>query len=407
MLLAAAGCGKRGDPLPPLRPLPGRVEDLSVRRSATRLEVSFTVPAANADGTTPPAVDRIDLYARTIPAGYPAPTATQLMADPSNVVTRLQVRPAEAVQAAPPTAAAAPAVAPRRPGEAVLLVDPMIAGMGGPITPTVAAAPAAPTSAATSPAAIPPVPSASSPPAAAAGSAPVPPAPAALPAVATRYYVAIGVTGTGRGRSGPASPVVAVALGELPAAPAGVSATHDETRIILSWQPAGSGQLFRVFRTGATFDAASAEALTPAPIAETRFEMPVEFGRQSCFSIQALQVASAVQAEGVPSPPQCLLPTDSYPPPAPGGLRAIQEPDGITLLWTAVTAADLAGYIVIRGEATAQTLQPITGSPVTATTYRDTTAQPGMTYAYAVYAVDRASPPNVSAASERQVLTVR
>jgi hypothetical protein len=201
--------------------------------------------------------------------------------------------------------------------------------------------------------------------------------------------------------------VVAVALGELPAAPAGVSATHDETRIILSWQPAGSGQQFRVFRTGATFDAASAEALTPAPIAETQFEMPVEFGRQSCFSIQALQVTSTVQAEGVPSPPQCLLPTDSYPPPAPGGLQAIQEPGGVTLLWTAVTAGDLAGYIVVRGEATAQTLQPITGSPVTATTYRDTTAQPGLTYAYAVYAVDRATPPNASAASERQVLTVR
>jgi hypothetical protein len=44
---------------------------------------------------------------------------------------------------------------------------------------------------------------------------------------------------------------------------------------------------------------------------------------------------------------------------------------------------------------------------MTATTYRDTTAQAGFTYAYAVYAVDRASPPNVSPLSDRQVVTVR
>ena len=115
----------------------------------------------------------------------------------------------------------------------------------------------------------------------------------------------------------------------------------------------------------------------------------------------------AVVAEGVPSPIQCLQPTDTYPPPVPAGLQAIQEAGGVTLIWTGVTAVDLAGYVVVRGDPASQTLQPLTPQPVTATTYRDTTAQPGASYAYAVYAVDRATPPNASAPSDRQVLTVR
>ena len=48
--LAATACGKRGDPQPPLRPIPGRVADLSAHRVDDRVELRFTVPAANLDG---------------------------------------------------------------------------------------------------------------------------------------------------------------------------------------------------------------------------------------------------------------------------------------------------------------------------------------------------------------------
>lgn len=51
----------------------------------------------------------------------------------------------------------------------------------------------------------------------------------------------------------------------------------------------------------------------------------------------------------------------------------------------------------VEGEA----LKPITESPVTETTYRDTTAQAGVVYIYAVVAVDRATPANASPESNR------
>jgi hypothetical protein len=223
----------------------------------------------------------------------------------------------------------------------------------------------------------------------------------------TRYYTVVGVAGGGRGRFGQTSEVVAVPLEALPSPPAGVSVTHDETRIQLSWQPAAEGQQFRVLRSAETLDAATAVALTPSPTSATTFELPVEFGKQVCFSVQPLLVSGGAVIEGAPSPVQCLVPTDTYPPPVPAGLQAIQEPGGVTLLWSAVTAADLAGYVVLRGGPDGTNLQPLVTTPTAATTYQDATVQPGMTYTYAVYAVDRSAPPNASQPSAPQVVTAR
>ena len=61
----------------------------------------------------------------------------------------------------------------------------------------------------------------------------------------------------------------------------------------------------------------------------------------------------------------------------------------------------------IRGGQDAATLQPLFTAPLAATTYKDTTAQAGMSYTYAIYALDRSVPPNASQPSERQTVTVR
>jgi len=77
------------------------------------------------------------------------------------------------------------------------------------------------------------------------------------------------------------------------------------------------------------------------------------------------------------------------------------------LIWDANTEPDLAGYIVLRGEAPGDTLQAITKEPVTSTRYRDESVRPGTRYVYAVVAVDRAVPQNVSAPSDRVEETAR
>jgi hypothetical protein len=103
----------------------------------------------------------------------------------------------------------------------------------------------------------------------------------------------------------------------------------------------------------------------------------------------------------------CLTPIDRYAPAPPSGFQAVQEGAGVVLSWAAVTASDLAGYVVLRGEATADNLQPLMRTPIKETTYRDTAVKAGVTYVYAVYAEDVATPPNVSQLSQRQSVTVR
>ena len=51
--------------------------------------------------------------------------------------------------------------------------------------------------------------------------------------------------------------------------------------------------------------------------------------------------------------------------------------------------------------------RPITPTPIRETTYRDTTVTPGVRYVYAIVAVDRATPPNMSPQSTRVEETAR
>jgi len=70
----------------------------------------------------------------------------------------------------------------------------------------------------------------------------------------------------------------------------------------------------------------------------------------------------------------------------------------INLIWDANAEADLGGYVVLRGEAPGDRLQPLTPAPIKETRYADRTARPGVRYVYQVVAVDttgnRSAPSN-------------
>ena len=61
LVVTAIACGKKGDPLPPLRPIPGRIADLAATRSGERVELRFTIPYETLDRTPPSAIDRIEI----------------------------------------------------------------------------------------------------------------------------------------------------------------------------------------------------------------------------------------------------------------------------------------------------------------------------------------------------------
>jgi hypothetical protein len=81
------------------------------------------------------------------------------------------------------------------------------------------------------------------------------------------------------------------------------------------------------------------------------------------------------------------------------GLAAVASTAVINLIWDANSEPDLAGYIVLRGEAPDGRLQPLMTEPFKETRYTDRTARPGVRYAYVIVAVDKTG--NRSAPSNR------
>ncbi|HYT73680.1 MAG TPA: fibronectin type III domain-containing protein, partial [Vicinamibacterales bacterium] len=114
---------------------------------------------------------------------------------------------------------------------------------------------------------------------------------------------------------------------------------------------------------------------------------------------RAVATVGTAIIEGDPSDPMCVTPKDTFPPAPPKGLTAVGGPGAINLIWDANAEPDLGGYLVLRGDAPGDTLQPLTPQPIRETRYTDSSVKPGVGYVYAVIAVDKAG--NKSAASNR------
>ena len=342
-VLAAVACGKKGDPRAPLRPVPAAVSAFNAERSGSTVTIRYLIPSQNQDGSTPAAAERIGLYALTLAASAPAPSVEQVVTA-ANVVNEVAVR-RDADPVAPPDA-------PKTgPGDSVAYTDTVsIPADGGPFV---------------------------------------------------RYYAATGWAGRRRGL---VSPLLAVPLGTGPTAPAAVTIKYDEKSLTLSWQASGASQRFVVDRVSSL---TQSSRLTQEALAATEFVVPVQLGTEQCFVVRTVEVVGAVSLIGDPTAPSCVTPVDTFPPAPPSELRGSPGDSGIELTWTAPASADVAGYVILRGEGASDTLQRLTTAPVTATQYRDETVKSGVTYTYAVLAIDRATPPNESRPSNRDTVTAR
>ena len=75
-LLVLVGCGKKGPPLPPLLKVPVAPPDLVASRRGDVVDLQFTVPTTNTDGTRPANIERVDIYALTMAPGAPPEALT-------------------------------------------------------------------------------------------------------------------------------------------------------------------------------------------------------------------------------------------------------------------------------------------------------------------------------------------
>lgn len=343
----AVACGHKGPPQAPLRPVPVAVSAWSVERMGAAVRLQFTVPDANRDGSTPPAVNRVEIFALSQAADATPPTGAAV-AVPANLIATVSVKSAE-----PPAPGAPPDPRPAA-GEVASHVDAVAASAGESATPMV------------------------------------------------RYYMVVPAAGR---RRGPASAILPVPLSVSPAAPTGVKADYTEQTLTVAWDVSAPGQRYVIEETDER--GAGATRLSGAPLDAVTFDLPVQFGQVRCFAVRAVETRGAVSVIGEPSPPVCVTPRDRFPPPVPTGLLVVPGDGAIELAWTGVAAPDLAGYVVLRGDGANGALQPLTPAPLAAASYRDTTVRAGATYVYTVIAVDTATPPNASATSNRKVVSAR
>jgi hypothetical protein len=353
-LAAALGCGKRGDPLPPLARTPQPVKDLAVAQRGPELEIRYTAPRTTTGGI------RLDVHEVEIltarAEGDFAKTA---------LVEARKAAPGEMVSVTQPLPP--PGTRLRVAARALSRGD--RSALSPVVTLLVQAPPAPPADlkARLTPEAVvltwtgevpspPPAPSPAASPAASPATPAKPPAPAALPA----------------------RPVVAAAA-SMPAAAAP--------------KPPTPG--FRIFRRDpvAAYDA----PMNPVPVTTHAFEdRTAGAGQRWCYSVRAAASVDPV-VESMPSNEVCVDVKDVAPPAAPAGVATLAGADSVEVSWSPSAEPDLAGYRVYRAPAGGAPAR-LAEVPPGQTTWRDPNPGRGGLHLYAVTAFDQSG--NESAPSK-------
>jgi len=395
-------CGKKGPPLPPLIKLPVPPADLAAIRRGDTVDLSFSVPSVNTDGTRPANVQRTDVYAITAPETVPPLSDDNLLKYGTKVGSVEVKKPRDPNL----TADADDPSDEVDPPEGAGLDQGALARIREPLTRELL-----------TPVAVPRDKNAPAPPREAPFDGPLLGPSQAVP---LRTYAAFG-TST-RGRKGPLSKRVTVPLVPPPPPPSDATMIYDETAITLTWRAAGATSATtaagvlpsrplgapRPAITYNVYDATNADVpvkLTTAPLdVPTYSDKRIVWGENRCYTVVAAETIAGATIESLPAKAACRVLVDTFPPAAPKELKAISSEGAINLIWEPNPEKDLAGYIVLRGVEPAETLQPITPEPIVEPSFRDG-VQPGIAYVYAVRAVDRAG--NTSGLSPRVVETAR
>lgn len=398
-------CGKSGPPLPPLVRLPAPPTEVVAERRGDAVDVRFLVPSANTDGSRPANLQRVDVYAYTGPVTLTDDQIARLGTRVGSVDVKA---PRDPNATADPDEPVSDVPAPEGPGLDQGASSSVREGLGRTATIPVelpAAGGRAAREVQTLPLAGPP------------------------PAPATRFYAGVGITTSGR--RGPFSRRAPVPLVPPPPSLPAPDIAYDESAVRVTWTPAPGSAVgeeaggdilpsraiglslptvaYNVYQVSAVESGSESEnkvtRLTNTPVSDPRFEdTRIGWGVERCYSVAVARTVGGLTVESDLSPRSCRTLKDTFPPKAPTGLQTNPSEGSVNLIWDQSREADLAGYLVLRGVPGAATLAPVTPSPIQPTSYTDK-APSGVTFVYAVQAVDRAG--NISRESQRIEETAR
>jgi hypothetical protein len=347
LALAALACGKRGDPHPPVPVIPKATADLLVAQRGPKVLLSWSYPSLTTAGKSMTGIKRIVIW-RSIEELPAAQTGDK------------------------PLFAKIPLLAPAQ----FLKVRTKVDSIEG------ANLPAATTGARLT----------------------FEDTPALRAADGRAVRLSYAVVTEGASASSDLSNVVAIVPFDVPVALSALVAVAKKEGVVLNWvapetsisgakNPPVAG--YNVYRFPHSQPADEfAAPVNASPVTAITYTDQPPYGPHDYF-VTAVAAPGPPRIESEPSAVAGATFKDLVPPPPPGALTALVETGAVRLVWDPVDAPDLAGYKIYRTEGTgidvlrvAGTI-PLTPQLLTATNYRDTSVNRGISYFYEVVSVDK------------------
>jgi hypothetical protein len=346
-LALAAGCGKKGPPLPPLRHGPDRVTSLACKQRGKLILLTGILPDKNQDGGPLAPLQELRLFRAD--RGGLATGPGMSGRSGQRTALRLFTREAKRIQTL-----SGEALGKVISGRRFNLID-------------------------------------------------SDPFPGGAPEKGQELTYAVTVVDSDR-RSSPLSQLVPLHWMPPPLPPSNLRSELSEKKIRLSWEPPAAVKnevihfnLYRSERQDSFPDRPQNDKPLPQPFFDDEI---FSFGTIYYYMVTSVEVDRGVIRESEGSLVVPVSPVDIYPPAVPTGLAVSAENGVIKLYWFPNSEGDLGGYRIYRSEKEGEGFENIGSAGAAESTFVDQTAKPGVKYYYGVTAVDQANPPNESARSE-------
>lgn len=342
LLGALVACGKQGDPLPPLRAVPAKTQDLKARQQGTRILLDFTYPKTTPAGMALDGISKIEVYEAEQPAPREGTAPPAL--DPRSFTASAALK--QTLETADVGAATF--------GDRILLALPL------------------------------------------------PEAEGAAGAPGKTHYYGVRTVGKSGDRSELSNLAVLVTKAP-PAPPQQVSTTGRPEGVALEWTAVPGAVGYNIYRRGAQERAYGPPVSTTAAGVTTFVDTGARFGNSYIYTVTAVGQRDPLVESAIGSEHEVRY-VDRFPPPVPADLVALAESGRVRLVWRSSEAEDLAGYIVYRKDGDSGEFRRITEQPVQTTEHIDTGVAAGTTYMYRVTAVDQAGNESAPGGEVRAVI---
>ena len=349
LLLVLVACGKRGDPHPPIPIIPKATTDLVVAQRGSKVLLAWAYPALTTAGKNLTNIRRVTVYRTIEPLPVVQPPEPDTTTTPQPIAAFAKVPPLSPAQF----------VKLRNKVESIEGANLPAASSGARLT--------------------------------------FEDAPQLHSSDGRPVRLTYAVVTEGESATGDLSNLASIVPLDVPAPLASLTATARPEGVILAWSAPSVKKYvsgYNVYRLGQGETISElTKPINAARLSAATYTDVPPYGTYAYF-------VSVVAAPGVESDPSSAVTVtfkDLMPPPSPKNLSLLVETKAVRLLWDAVDAPDLAGYMVYRKEGVGHgdqiqeipTVVPLMENPVTTPYFVDSKADIGIAYRYAVTARDK------------------